>query len=80
VLILVLLLFTEPPLLIRQVIRLFRLVSFFPFLTNEPFEGVILVVNKNITTISIAEILVREGMILSVTLSFCCLVLGVLIY
>ena len=69
-LILVLLLFTEPPLLIRQVIRLFRLVSFFPFLTNEPFEGVILVVNKNITTISIAEILVREGMILSVTYHF----------
>jgi len=45
-------------------------VSFFPFLTNEPFEGVILVVNKNITTISIAEILVREGMILSVTYHF----------
>lgn len=59
-LILVLLLFTEPPLLISKAIRLFRLVSFFPFLTNEPFEGVILVVNKNITTISIAEILVRN--------------------
>jgi hypothetical protein len=48
--ILVLLLFINPLLISRAL----------SFLSNEPFAGMVLVVDKNITTISVAEILVRD--------------------